>query len=82
MGGHYDKSIFISDNETVPNDWEIVANAANQEDRFNSRRPMTKKLPKSPLVTYNEGTANNFITVLKTLNTLGEVKEKLKVPRY
>ena len=46
MGGHYDKSIFISDNEEgelVPNDWEIiVANAANQKDRLtNSEQPMT-----------------------------------------
>ena len=85
MGGHYDKSIFISDNEEgelVPNDWEIiVANAANQRrpiDEFRTANDLRKRLRSNPrwLPTI-EGTAhNNFITVLKTLNTLGEVKEK------
>lgn len=85
MGGHYDKSIFISNNEEgelVPNDWEIiVANAANQRrpiDEFRTANDLRKRLRSNPrwLPTI-EGTAhNNFITVLKTLNTLGEVKEK------
>ena len=85
MGGHYDKSIFISENEEeelVPNDWEIiVANATNQRrpiDEFRTANELRKRLRSNPrwLPTI-EGTAhNNFITVLKTLNTLGEVKEK------
>ena len=85
MGGHYDKSIFISENEEeelVPNDWEIiVANATNQRrpiDEFRTANELRKRLRSNPrwLPTI-EGTAhNNFITVLKTLNTLGEVKER------
>jgi hypothetical protein len=85
MGGHFDKSIFISENEDgelVPNEWEIiVANAANQRrpiDEFRTANELRKRLRSNPrwLPTI-EGTAhNNFITVLKTLNTLGEVKEK------
>ena len=85
MRGHYEKSIFISQNEggeLVPHDWEIIiANATNQKrkiEEFRNANELRKKLRSNPrwLPTI-EGTAhNNFITVLKTLNTLGEVKEK------
>lgn len=85
IGGHYDRSIFISENEDgelVPNGWEvIIANATNQRrpiDEFRTANELRKRLRSNPrwLPTI-EGTAhNNFITVLKTLNTLGEVKEK------
>lgn len=85
IGGHYDKSIFIAENEEgnlVPNDWEIVvANATNQRrpiNEFRTANDLRKRLRSNPRwLPTTEGTAhNNFITVLKTLNTLGEVKEK------
>lgn len=85
MAGHYDESIFISRNEEgelVPHDWEeVIVNATNQGrslTEFKNSTDLKRKLRMNPRwLPTKEGTAHqNFITVLKTLNTLGEVKEK------
>ena len=66
----------------MPLDWEeVIVNATNQGrslTEFKNSTDLKRKLRMNPRwLPTKEGTAHqNFITVLKTLNTLGEVKEK------
>ena len=84
ISGHYEKSMFVESLDTTsirPRFWEdIVAYASRQHRVVNeySASELKKQLRKNPrwLPTKEGLQQRNFTTVLKTLNTLGDVRDK------
>ena len=85
ISGHYELELFISvkgEGNFEPLEWEqVIENASSKGrriDEFKNANELRKKLRSNPRwFPTREGVShNNFITVLRTLNTLGEVKEK------
>ena len=85
ISGHYELELFISvkgEGDFEPLEWEqVIENASSKGrriDEFKNPIELRNKLRSNPRwFPTREGVShNNFITVLRTLNTLGEVKEK------
>ena len=84
ISGHYEKAMFLEsldENSIRPRFWEdIVAYASRQHRIVNeySASELKKQLRKNPrwLPTKEGLQQRNFTTVLKTLNTLGDVRDK------